>query len=49
MQEIKSQRVIMTAFMKEMKQQSQSIMENLRKMGQPTQEVASKPERQFYN
>ena len=45
MQEIKSQ----TAFMEEMKQQSQSILENLREMGQPRQEVASKPERQISN
>ena len=33
MQEIKSQRMIMTAFMEEMKQQSQSIQENLRERG----------------
>ena len=49
MQELKSQQVIMTAFMEEMKQQSQSNLENLREMGQLRQEVASKPERQFYN
>ena len=30
MKEIKSQQMIMTAFMEEMKQQSQSILENLR-------------------
>ena len=45
MQELKCQRVIMTAFMEEMKQQSQSNLENLREMGQPRQKVASKPER----
>ena len=45
MQEMKSQRVIMTAFMEEMKQQSQSILENLREMRQLRLEVASKPER----
>ena len=49
MQKLKSQRVIITAFMEEMKQQSQSNLENLREMGQPRQEVASKPERQFSN
>ena len=49
MQELKSQRVIMIAFMEEMKQQSQSNMENLRERGQPRQEVASKPEKQFSN
>ena len=49
MQEIKSQRMIMTAFMEEMKQQSQSIQENLRERGQPRQKVAYKPERQFSN
>ena len=43
MQEIKSQRVIMTTFMEEMKQQVQSILENLRERGKPRQEVASKP------
>ena len=32
-----------------MKQQSQSNLENLREMGQLRKEVASKPERQFYN
>ena len=35
MQELKSQRVIMTGFMEEMKQQSQSNLENLRERGQP--------------
>ena len=30
MKEIKSQRMIMTAFMEEMKQQTQSMLENLR-------------------
>ena len=49
MQELKSQGVIMTAFMEEMKQQSQSNLENLGENGQPRQEVASKPERQFSN
>ena len=49
MQEIKSQGMIMTAFMEEMKQQSQSILENLRERGQPRQKVAFKPERQFSN
>ena len=49
MQELKSQRVIMNAFMEEMKQQSQSNPENLRERGQPRQEVASKPERQCSN
>ena len=49
MQEIKSQRMIMTAFMEKIKQQSQSILKNLREMGQPRQEVASKLERQFSN
>ena len=39
----------MTAFMEEMKQQSQSKLENLRKGGQPRQEVAFKPERQCSN
>ena len=33
MKEIKSQRVIMTASMEEMKQQSQLILENLRERG----------------
>ena len=33
MKEIKSQRMIMTGFMEEMKQQSQSILKNLRKGG----------------
>ena len=41
--------MIMTAFMEEMKQQSQSILENLRERGQRRQEVAYKPERQFSN
>ena len=49
MQELESQRVIMTTFMEEMKQQSQSNLENLRERGQPRQEVASKPERKFSN
>ena len=49
MQEIKSQGMIMSSFMEEMKQQSQSNLENLRERGQPRQEVASKPERQFSN
>ena len=49
MQELKSQQVIMIAFMEEMKQQFQSNLENLREMGQPRQDVASKPERQFSN
>ena len=49
MQEIKSQRIIMTAYMEEMKQQSQSIQENHRERGQPRQEVAFKPERQLFN
>ena len=35
MQEIKSQRMIMTVFMEEMKQKSQPILENLRERGQP--------------
>ena len=39
----------MTAFMEEIKQQSQSNPGNLRERGQPRQEVASKPERQFSN
>ena len=39
----------MTAFMEEIKQQSQSNPRNLRERGQPRQEVASKPERQFSN
>ena len=39
----------MTTFMEEMKQQSQSNLESLIEMGQPRQEVASKPERQFSN
>ena len=47
MQELKSHRVIMTAFMEEMKQQSQYNLENLRERGQSRQEVAS--ERQFFN
>ena len=33
MQELKNQRVIMTPFMEEMKQQSQSSLENLRERG----------------
>ena len=49
MQELNSQRVIMTAFMEEMKYLSQSNLENLKERGQPRQEVASKPERQFSN
>ena len=49
MQELKSQRVIMIAFMEEMKRQSQSNLENLRERGQPRQEVAFKLERQFSN
>ena len=47
MQELKSQQVIITAFMEEMKQESQSSLENLRERGQPRQEVASKPKMQF--
>ena len=47
MQEINSHRVIMTAFMKEMKHQSQYNLENLRERGQSRQEVAFK--RQFSN
>ena len=43
MQEIKNHRVIMNVFMKEMKQQSQSILENLREMRPIRQEVAFKP------
>ena len=39
----------MTAFMEEMKQQSQYNLENLRKRGQLRQEVASKLERQCSN
>ena len=39
----------MIAFLKEMKQQYQSILENLREKGQPRQKVASKSERQFSN
>ena len=49
MQEIKSQRVTMIAFMEEMKQQSQSILKNLKERGQPRQEVSFKHERQFSN
>ena len=49
MKELKRQRVIMTAFMEEMKHQSQSNPENLRERGQPRQEVFSKPEGQFSN
>ena len=41
--------MIMTAFMEEMKQQSQSILENLRERGKPRLEVASKPKRQISN
>ena len=48
-QEIKSQQMVMIAFMEEMKQQSQAILENLREKGQPRQEVASKLEMKFYN
>ena len=48
-QELKSQQVIMTSFMEEMKQQSQSNLENLRERGQPRQEVGSKPKRKFSN
>ena len=44
-QEIKSQGMIMTAFMEE----SQSTLENLREIRQPRHEVASKPEREFSN
>ena len=49
MKEKKSQRVIMTASMEEMKQQSQLILENLRERGQLRLEVAYKAERQFSN
>ena len=49
MQELKRQRMIMTAFMEEMKQQYQSILKNLKKMGQPRQKVASNPNRKFSN
>ena len=49
MQELKRQQVIMTAFMEEMKQQSQSNLENIKERGQPRYEVASKPEKQFSN
>ena len=49
MQEIKSRRVIMTAVMEEMKQQSQFMRENLIEMRQPKQEVASKLEIQSSN
>ena len=49
MQEIKSRGMIMTTLIEEMKQQFQSILENLRERGQPRQEVASKLERQFSN
>ena len=49
MQELKSQQVIMTAFMEEMKQQSRSNLKNLRERGQPKNKVASKPKRQFSN
>ena len=48
-QEIKSHRVIMIVIMEEMRQHSQAILENFRKIGQPRQEVASKIERQFSN
>ena len=47
MQELKSQQAIMTAFMEEIKQQTQYNLENLREREQPRQEVVSKPERQF--
>ena len=49
MQEIKSQGMIMTAFMEEMRHQYQFISEDLRGKGQPRQGVSSKPERQFSN
>ena len=49
MQEIKSQRVIMSGIMEEMKQQSQLIRENLIERGKTRQEVTSKHERQFSN
>ena len=49
MQEIKSQRMIMTAIMEEMKHQSQSIQENPRERGQLRQKIASKFERKFSN
>ena len=39
----------MAAFMEEMKQQSQFILENLRERRQPRQEVVSKPIRRFSN
>ena len=39
----------MIALVEEMKQQFQSILENLRERGQLRQEVASKPKRQFSN
>ena len=48
-QELKSHRVIMTAFMEEMKQRSQYNLEILREREQLRQEVASKPKRQFSN
>ena len=49
-QELKSQRMIRTTFMEEMKQQqSQSILENLRQMGKPRKKVASKLGRQYSN
>ena len=48
-QELNSQRVIMTTFIEEMKQQSQSNLENLRERGQPRQEAASKPEMKLFN
>ena len=44
MQDIKSQRVTMIAFMEEMKQQSQSILKNLKERGQLRQEVSFKPD-----
>ena len=47
MQELKSHRAIMTAFMEEMKQQSQYNLENLRERGHSRQEVSF--ERQFSN
>ena len=39
--------MITTAFMEEMKQQTKSLMENLREKGLPRQEVAFKFERQL--
>ena len=49
MQEIKNRRVSMIAFMEEIKQQSQFILENLRERGQLRQEVGSKPKGEFSN